>query len=171
MKIATLGAATFDVFLQGEALQAKRDVRTHDYVEQFPLGAKLELENVTYSTGGGATNAAVTFARQGFETKFLGKIGDDLPGRVILISLDNEGVNTKGVAIDLDGSTGYSTLLLANNGERTILVYRGVSEQLGPKDFKFDSIEADWLYVSSLAGNLELLSAIVKTCQAKKIKL
>lgn len=34
-------------------------------VEELVLGSKNDLEAVNYSTGGGATNGAVTFARQG----------------------------------------------------------------------------------------------------------
>jgi len=46
--ILTFGAATQDVFLTGKALTAKRDVRTHDYIEQFPLGAKVDVEGITF---------------------------------------------------------------------------------------------------------------------------
>src|SRR3990167_6248055 len=94
IKIATLGAATLDVFLLGKVLHAKRDVRSHEYVEQFPMGAKLELDDVVFSTGGGGTNAAVTFARQGLDTAVMAKIGDDLAGREILQSLQNEAIRT-----------------------------------------------------------------------------
>ena len=76
-KIICIGAAVQDVYLTGKALTAKRDVRSKATVEQFPLGSKVDIENVYHSTGGGATNAAVTFARQGFNTSFLGKIGNN----------------------------------------------------------------------------------------------
>lgn len=171
VKIATLGAATLDVFLAGKDLHAKRDVRTHDYVEQFPLGAKLELDNVTFSTGGGATNAAVTFARQGYSTSILAKIGDDLPGREVLQDLHNHRVKTDQIVCDLDGATGYSTLLVAPNGERTILVFRGASEDLQAEEFKLSKLEADWLYISSLAGNLDLLKTVLTAAVANKIKV
>lgn len=170
-KIATLGAATLDVFLQGEALKAKRDVKTYDYVEKFELGAKLELDGITFSTGGGATNAAVTFARQGMSTHFLGKIADDLAGQEILKRLGAEGVAVGHVACDLDGVTGYATILLAPRGERTILVYRGVSEDLGYRDFEFKKLDVDWLYISSLAGNLELLERVTHWAEEAGVKI
>lgn len=162
MKITTLGAATFDVFLRGEVLRAKRDVRTHDYIEQFPLGAKLEIEDVVFSTGGGATNAAVTFARQGFDTSVMTKIGDDLPGREVVEGLRREKVDTSLIVCDLEGETGYSTLLLAPTGERTVLVYRGISEDLDPDELRLPKSAPDWLYVSSLAGRLSALKIIAK---------
>lgn len=171
IKIATLGAATFDVFLIGQALNAKRDVRTHDYVEQFPLGAKIELDGVVYSTGGGATNAAVTFARQEFATNILAKIGDDVAGRETLKILRNEAIDTKFMVCDLKAKTGYSTLLLAPTGERTVLVYRGASEDLNSSDFNLAGLKADWLYITSLAGNLKLLERVCKIAIKNKIKI
>src|SRR5688572_27529032 len=101
IKIVTVGAATFDTFLCGEELRAKRDVRSHDYVEQFPLGAKVEVDNLEFSTGGGATNAAVTFARQGFGVSVVAKIGDDVAGHEILSSLNSEGIKTDRIKVDL----------------------------------------------------------------------
>ncbi len=171
IKIITVGAATLDTFLLGEVMRAKRDVRTHDYVEQFPLGEKMEVEDVVFSTGGGASNAAVTFTRQGLPTSFVCKIGDDLPGREVSQALRTEKVDTSRVAVDLDGTTGYSTILLAPTGERSILVYRGVSEELKLSDLKLSKLEADWLYISSLAGNLKLLEAILKAAGDKQIKV
>jgi len=171
-KVACLGAAVQDVFLLGSVLKAHRDVRTHDYVEQFPLGAKLELDRVVFSTGGGATNAAVTFARHGFDSSFLGKVGDDPAGQHVLRELGNEHVKTEHTRCDLEGTTGYSTLLLAPGGERTVLVYRGLSQELAATDFdNFKDLKADWLYISSLAGNLPLLEAALEYAQAQGVKV
>ena len=169
VQITAIGAATLDTFLIGEAMRARRDVRTHDYVAQFPLGEKLEVEDVIFSTGGGASNAAVTFARQGLKAKFVGQIGDDLPGREIIAALRTEGVDISDIAVDLEATTGYSTILLTPSGERTILVYRGAAEELAMADIKLGKWEGEWLYMSSLAGNLSLLAGILKYAKQKKI--
>src|SRR3954463_14300247 len=117
LKILTFGAATQDVFLTGKALHARRDVRTRDYVEQFPLGAKIDVEEVHFDTGGGATNAAVTFARQGLQAGFVGKIGHDPAGAEVIRVLRREGVGVERVVTDPKLTTGYSTLLVASTGE------------------------------------------------------
>lgn len=171
LKFVTIGSATFDAFLAGEQLAAKRDVRSNDEVEQFPLGAKVEIDEVVFSTGGGATNAAVTFVRGEQEATFLGKIGDDLAGREVLNALKNEGVSTSRVVCDINDTTGFSVILLAPSGERTVLVNRGVSETLYAKDFDFKTIKADWLYITSLAGNLELLAKVLQWASKKQIKV
>ncbi len=161
-KILTFGAATQDVFLTGKALHARRDVRTRDYVEQFPLGAKIDIEHVYFDTGGGATNAAVTFARQGLQAGFVGKIGHDPAGVEVMRVLRREGVATDHVVHDPRLSTGYSTILLAANGERTILTHRGASHELQAKDIPIRNLEADWFYITSLAGNMDLLAKLLK---------
>jgi ribokinase len=170
-KIVAIGAASQDVFITGKALKARRDVKSRDFVEQFPLGAKVEVEDVVYDTGGGASNAAVTFARQGLSTTFLGKIGQDPAGTEVLRSLAREGVGVDGVAYDPRLGTQYSTILLAPGGERTILIYRGASHDLKASDFAIRSIEADWLYISSLSGNLDLLSKLLKHANTRGIKV
>ncbi|MBI3983993.1 bifunctional hydroxymethylpyrimidine kinase/phosphomethylpyrimidine kinase [Candidatus Microgenomates bacterium] len=170
-KLAALGAVTFDAFLAGEAFRAKRDVRSYDYVEQFPVGEKIEVDKVVFGTGGGAANAAVTFARQGLESGFLGKVGDDLPGREILNTLKAEGVNTRLVACDLDSPTGYSTVLLTPGGERTVLVHRGASEDMQVADFDWTQLEGDWLYITSLGGNIELLKRAINEASKKQMKI
>ena len=161
-KILTFGAATQDVFLMGKALHARRDVRTRDFVEQFPLGAKVNVEKVHYDTGGGATNAAVTFARQGLQVGFVGKIGHDPAGAEVMRVLRREGVATDRVITDGKLGTGYSTILLNASGERTVLIYRGASHDLQAKEIAIRTLEADWFYITSLAGNLDLLGKLLK---------
>ncbi|MEX0934496.1 MAG: carbohydrate kinase family protein, partial [Candidatus Saccharimonadales bacterium] len=115
---------------------------------------------------------AATFVKHGFEVGFMGKIGDDPAGKHILTDLQSLGVDTSMVKCDLDGTTGYSTLLLAPRGERTILVYRGVSQELKASDFNhFAKLRTDWLYISSLSGNFPLLESLIHYAKTHDIKL
>jgi len=171
LKILTIGAGTQDVFLLGKSLQARRDVRSRDYVEQFPLGAKIDIDQVVFSTGGGATNAAVTFARQGFEVGWVGKVGHDSAGAEVLRVLKREGVQTDKVSTDPRLATSYSTLLLAPNGERTILNYRGASHDIKAADIAIDRLEADWFYITSLSGELGLLGKILRHAHKRGIQV
>jgi ribokinase len=172
LSVTCIGAATQDVFVTGKDLHAKRDVRSHAMVEQFPLGAKLELDNVIFDIGGGATNAAVTFARQGFYSAFGGKIGKDPAGAEVVRTLKREGVDTEHIRVDPRQTTGYSVLLLASNGERTILSYRGASSHLKSDDFySGPRIESEWMYISSLAGNMDLLKKLLQHAHRHKIKV
>jgi len=171
IRIITVGAASQDVFITGKSIVARRDVRTRDYVEQFPLGAKIDVDRVVYDTGGGATNAAVTFARQGLHAGFMGKIGHDPAGTEIIRALRKENVTTDSVVYDTRLGTQYSTILLAPNGERTILVYRGASHHLKASEFAIRNLEADWLYITSLSGNMDLLGKLLKHANTRGIRV
>ncbi|HSX01789.1 MAG TPA: carbohydrate kinase family protein [Candidatus Saccharimonadia bacterium] len=171
VRILTFGSATQDVFLTGRALHARRDVRTRDYVEQFPLGAKLDVDMVHFDTGGGATNAAVTFARQGLEAGYVGKVGHDPAGAEVLRVLRREGVAVDRVVYDSKLGTGYSTILVAPSAERTILSYRGASAELKARDIAIRTLEADWFYITSLTGNMDLLAKLLRHANTHGIQV
>lgn len=168
--ILAIGAAVQDVFLKaGDVFKPWRH-KGVDY-ERLPLGAKLEVEEVIYSTGGGACNAAVTFARQGLESHFMGTIAHDVAGQAVLNQLDEENINTSLVSYDPTYATGYSTLLLAPSGERTVLVHRGASSHFRVENFNLDNAAVDWLYISSMGGAMDVLESIVTQAAAKGIKV
>jgi ribokinase len=130
------------------------------------LGSKLDVEKLVFSTGGGATNAAVTFARLGFKAAVVARIGNDDPGAAIVEDLSMNDVHTELLRISTKEQTAYSTLLTAKNGERSVLVYRGASSSFSTADIPWKKLKSKWLYITSLGGNLELLQKIV--AQAKK---
>ena len=93
-KIITVGAGVQDVFLsQSDALTPVCESPEHCFAK-LELGAKADVNQIHFSTGGGATNAAVTFARQGHEVMFMGVVGRDPAGQAVLDDLDAENVDT-----------------------------------------------------------------------------
>jgi len=172
VKICALGAASQDVFISGNGIQSHLDPSMNEYVESFRSGAKLDVDSVIFSTGGGATNAAVTFARQGIESHFLGRIGRDAAGDMVLRELDRDNVGTTNIIRDDKLGTQYSTILLAENGERTILIYRGAAQAHRAIEYEEANFSGfDWLYVSSFAGAFEALDVIFKKAVAAKVKI
>lgn len=167
----SIGAAVQDVFLSHSDEFKPVTEKPHESFMKLEMGAKADVNNITFSTGGGATNASVTFARQGIEAVFNGTIGHDPAGQAVMMDLDKEGVDASLVSYNERYSTGYSVLLLAPNGERTILTYRGASTHYHLKDFDISESDVDWLYVSSLAGNMELLDKLLRQAKARGIKV
>lgn len=168
--VITVGASSQDVFLGGKAFKPNVE-EDGELTEQFPLGAKLEVDNVVFSTGGGATNAAVTFARNGLSVAFMGRTGKDPAASAVLEDLQEEGVDTTHIATDAELATDYSTILLAPTGERTILIYRGASQHLNWDEHDLGELEAKWAYITSAAGNFEFLNAFVDWANEKGIKV
>ncbi len=138
---------------------------------KLPLGAKADVNNIEFSTGGGATNAATTFARGGFHSIFMGTVGRDPAGAAVLATLDMESVDTSHVSYSDKYNTGYSVLLLAPNGERTILTYRGASTHYDARNFDLSEVKADWLYVSTMAGSMDVLAKIFDQARKMQIKI
>ena len=170
-KILTIGKATQDVFLRSEEFDPHTEGKvayTH-----LPLGAKLSVEDVTFATGGNATNVAVTLARQGLLTEYMWTLGEDPASEAALRALDHEGVVTTKVVQKPHYQAGYSTILIATNGERTILNHPGVSTDQTGRDLDFTAIkDVDWVYPSSLAaGGIDLLRKIVDEAEAHDTKV
>lgn len=171
VRICALGAASQDVFLSGHQIMSSQDA-SGKLVESFPLGAKIDIEKIVFSTGGGATNAAVTFARQNIDASFIGKLGHDMAGSAVITELDQDHVDTSLVIYDPDLGTQYSTILLSNTGERSILIYRGVAHTHTAADYEeIDFSPYDWLYVSSFAGAMEALDVIFSRAKQQGIKI
>lgn len=162
-----IGKAGQDIFLEGEVFKPLKDKGV--FYEHIKLGEKFYVADATFSTGGNAANAAVTFARQHLDAKFIGVLGDDPAGQVILKTLDSEHIDTSAVVVDPAVRSSFSTIMLAPTGERTILDYPGTAK-LKAEHLELASLKADWLYVSSV-GSMTLLKKIMKAAGQKDIKI
>ena len=166
-----VGSATQDVFLSNTPEFAPVCESPEQCFFEIPLGSKINVNKIDFSTGGGATNAATTFARNGQHAIFMGQIGHDPAGDAVLRMLDEEAIDSSYVSYSPKSSTGYSVLLLAPDGERTILTYRGASTHFNPKNFDLDQVQADWLYVTTLNGHFEILDKLFDSAKEKGIKI
>lgn len=74
-RIVSVGAALQDVYLIDHD-----DFGTNKrgFFNQIELGTKVDIDKIKFSTGGGATNAATTFARYGHESIFMGCISNEI---------------------------------------------------------------------------------------------
>ncbi len=166
--VITIGTATRDIFLKsllfkvvhGLHLSEQSGVGAASSAECFALGSKIEIDRPVLSVGGGAANAAVTFARQGFHTASLYKVGEDEFAHDIFRTLRKEGVVPFAVE-DPRGGTAYSTILVAPGGERTILVYRGSSEALTKEEIPFSRLEAKAFYISPGRIPIDVITPLI----------
>lgn len=164
--VITVGTATRDVFLISPLFKVFRDP---DHLKKmgfaageaqcFALGAKVGVDETIFTSGGGATNAAVTFSRQGMKTAALITLGKDEAGESIKQELLKEKVEPL-IVYDNKKGTAYSTILLAVGGERTILVYRGASENLKAADVK-NLPPAKWAYITPGKIDFKVIETLV----------
>ncbi|MBI3956794.1 MAG: carbohydrate kinase family protein [Candidatus Kerfeldbacteria bacterium] len=168
--VITIGAATRDLFLRSPDVRVVRDRSvTSGEAALIPLGSKIDVRSLVVATGGGATNAAATFARFGFRTAFFGKVGDDDDGRAVLRDLQQRGIDTRFVVRDRDDPTALSVLLSVPHHGRTVLVSRGASSDLSRRDVPLGRVAPRWLYVTSLGGDLSLLRWVLVSASRRRI--
>lgn len=156
--VITIGSATQDVYLISKGFRFVRDRRSPTGVsEEFSFGSKVELDGLLQEVGGGATNAAVTFQRQGLRTACVCKVGDDPAGDDVIRTLRSYKVDPRFVVRDRNDRTAFAALFLGKGGERTALVYRGASADFTERMVPWHALRARWFYISSLGGNLQFL--------------
>jgi len=151
--VISFGTATYDVFLRSVGMQ----INDGDICVRY--GAKLEVNDIYFDYGGGGTNSAVTFARQGLNVAAVVQMGDDYFGKKICADLKSERIYTDLIDVQRGGYTDYSTILWAPDGGRTVLIYRGKTRLEGD-NVAWDKLDTKWVYVASLEGNLEIVEKL-----------
>ncbi len=168
--IISIGSATRDGFFEGIPFVVVKDKRFRvGKGVALPYGGKVKVPEVTFTTGGGGTNTAVTFARQGLKTACIFRVGKDVSGEEVIRNLKAEGIDVSYAQIDLKTPTAYSVIFLTQSGERTILSYKGAGENISEKEIPWDKLKTRWLYLNSLGGNLNLLKKALKFASENQI--
>ena len=171
--VITFGSATRDMIVISQNFKT---IKSDDFINGkglcVPSASKVYLDDVIFASGGGATNAAATFALQGLKTACATKVGDDPGGNAVLDELKKLGVNTGLILKDKKLKTAYSIVLSMSKGERTILVYRGACHEFKKTDISWRELEAEWFYISGLSGkSAELFEPLVNFAYKNGIKL
>ena len=103
--------------------------------EYPPADAKAELSETLLQGGGPVATALVTLARLGFDTAFLGRVGDDHFGSRIREGLLAEGVDCRGLLTDPGGSSQFAFITVEErSGRRNIFWSRGSARPLSPAE-------------------------------------
>lgn len=156
--IITFGSAAQDIHLKSKAFKVLKDNK--DFITGegicLNLGSKVDIEDIVFTTGGGGTNTAATFAKQGFKTAFCGAIGVDLAGLEIIRELKQLRVDTKFIVKNKEKHTNHSIIISSSEQlkDRTILVYRGASELIDIENINFKKLKTKWIYSAPLTGLL-----------------
>jgi ribokinase len=169
--VISVGSATIDVFAKTESeLIEIKTLKGQEELIAYPSGTKILITDLEFLSGGGGTNTAVSFAKLGFKTAYLGKIGNDDNGKKVLQLLAKEKVKFVG-AIGKE-ITGYSIILDSIEEERTILAYKGANNNLKFSEIKPSNLKTKWFYFSSMIGeSYKTLEKIATYAQKNNIKI
>jgi len=139
--IITVGSGLIDASIQTNISEKNNSIK-------IPLGIKIPLDKILFSSGGGGTNTAICAAKLGMKTAFLGKIGSGYNSQIILRELKKSKVTFLGVSSKMH--TGYSIILKAKNNRRTILTYKGASDTLKYSEVNFKKLQTEWFHFTSM---------------------
>lgn len=110
---------------------------SNDYlckVDEIPIDHKVEAREHLTQGGGPAATAAVAASRLGMKTAFVGVVGDDDSGRMILRDFASEKVSADAVKIRKGCSTSTAFCWVDAAGKRSIVWYRGNGADLAPEE-------------------------------------
>ena len=170
--IICIGSAVRDIFVLSHEFEIIKTAKVEGgLAECVPLGSKIDIEDLFVTTGGGGTNTAATFANLGLKTSIIARLGEDEDGDMIEDELITRKIDTKILVRDKKDATGLSILLTAPGGERTVLVYRGVSGNFTEKDIPITKLRTRAIYLSSIGGHTKTLSKIATFAKKKGVFL
>lgn len=172
--IVTFGSATCDIFLKSKGFSVA-------HVKKFvtgegialPLGSKIPVDDVVFTSGGGGTNAAATLESQGFKVAYCGAVGDDFFSKIVFEDLKHFGIDSSYVKRVAGHKTNISFALIVPNEERTILVFKDASEMVTIDDVPWHIVKnAKWIYLSPMSGKLsEILFPLLRFAKDCGVKV
>ena len=169
--VITVGSATVDALARTEFCEMIHDKKNKECIA-YPVGAKILMEELVLTIGGGGTNSAVSLARLGHKVAFVGKIGSKYNSNRVIHQLKKEKVNTSLIIRSKTGRTGYSIVLDSKKHDRTILAFRGSNNDLGFNEINLKKMKTKWFYFSSLLGkSYKTLEKIANYASKNNIKI
>ncbi|MCO4316835.1 ribokinase [Phyllobacterium sp. 21LDTY02-6] len=117
-------------------------------------GETLEAPSFFMGFGGKGANQAVAAARLGAEVMMVTKVGDDVFGESTIRNLQDNGIDTRHVAIVEGQSSGVAPIFVDESGENSILIIKGANNSLLPRDI--DAAAEDLKQCSLILLQLEV---------------
>lgn len=155
LDVICVGAATQDVFVSSDqtCLINIRNADCDQSYLAYEYGAKVTVDRLFVSTGGGACNTATGFARLGLRTAIICEVGEDDAGRMVGRVLQGEGVEIGMMTHNSELQTAYSVVLTGPTGDRTVLVHRGAASSLTRPEVEWGIVrQSRWVHLCSLSG-------------------
>lgn len=162
----TVGSLTFDIFVRPEAQEIIKQKNKDHFA--LPFGEKVRVSDVHECFGGGAANVAVGLRRLGLPAMVIGAIGKDSWGEMIVKNLQKERVDSNHLQKARE-KTGFSVILNAFGGERTVLGYAGANHSLEKINEKTLQ-EASGVHLCHLSGKSAQVFAALRAFFEKNLE-
>jgi sugar/nucleoside kinase (ribokinase family) len=163
-KVLGLGNALIDILTQlendaflGEFSLSKGGMHLVDAVDAGKISRRIALHTHYRTSGGSAANTIHGLACLGFETGFIGKVGDDEMGDFFARDLVTN--NIRSHLVRSASASGRALTLISPDSERTFATFLGAAIELSAEELEREVFEAyDCLHVEGyLVQNPSLL--------------
>jgi ribokinase len=149
-----IGSSVVDIHARINDIE-KVEIKAPPMIEKLvaiSFASKTELEDLDTAIGGSALNSAFTMTHLGSKVALLSAVGNDVFGKKILAELSKEKISGEFMKIK-KGKTGIGIDLLSGDGEKSVLVYRGVLKELSPGDLPEKAVlQARHVFLTSLVS-------------------
>jgi ribokinase len=109
-------------------------------VDRIPReGEEVFIKSIEKYPGGSAANTIVGLSRLGMQTAYIGKVGRDEEGKILLEDLRKEGVGLRCIRMS-KGRSGYAMVFVDEKGNRAILVDPGVNDTIAYEEIDLDYV-------------------------------
>jgi len=126
-------------------------------VERILDDGETVVEKVKSSPGGSAANTIYGLAKLGVNTGFIGVVGDDADGKLLIQSFHKAGVDTSQIRVKAGAKTGSVFCLSDRLGRRSLYVVPGANNLLSMDDLDLTCVnQAKMLHLSSFADDKQL---------------
>ena len=104
--------------------------------------------------GGSAANACVGLARLGCKVGFIGKVGGDKEGKMLLEDFRKENVDNGGIVCAKYGESGVVMGFIDREGQRALYIHSGVNDSIAYAEVNTEyATQAKFLHLSSFVGD------------------
>ncbi len=133
-------------------------------------GETITIDNIHKEPGGKGFNQAVTLARLGVKTTFIGVIGNDYK------KVCEDFLNSEQLTYHLEiknGMSAYATIITDKNGENEVSVYHGVNKlfnQLDVQKYEKEFIDAAYALIQAELPE-EVVDEVIKLSKKYEVKV
>ncbi len=171
--VITFGSSTWDIFIRDKEISS---VKNSNFLTNkgicFSLGSKIDIDELHFFSGGGGSNTAATFLSLGFKAAYCGMVGDDPAGQEIIQEMKERGADTSLIIKSKKKATNHSFILSIPGKDRTILTYRGASDEFSSKEIPFNLLKSKWFYLAPLSGKTcSSFTKIIDFAHSKGIRI
>jgi ribokinase len=119
-------------------------------VQRILVDGEAAVKEFSFYPGGSAANTIYGLAKLGVSTGFIGAVGDDEMGRMLVEDLAKVAVDVSQIKVKKGSKTGSALCLSDNRGKRSLYIMPGANSLLEAEDIDLEYInQAKILYLSS----------------------